>query len=68
MRHVLDREVGDSNSGESVSFLPGCRLDLPILLDGTNHGGVTHLWREERKYLNNQLQVGPSNNIIVTLI
>ena len=27
---------GGSNPGESLSFLPGCRLDLPILLDKTN--------------------------------
>ena len=31
MRHVLDREVGGSNPGESVSFSPGCRLDLTCL-------------------------------------
>ena len=28
MNHVLDGEVGGSNLGESVSFLPGCRLAL----------------------------------------
>ena len=31
MHHVLDQEVGGSNTGKSVSLLPGSRLDLPTL-------------------------------------
>ena len=37
---VLDWEVGGSNPSKSVC-LPDCRLDLPILLNETNHGRVT---------------------------
>ena len=40
MCHVLDWEIGGSNPGESLSFLPGRRLDLFILLD-ESFGGVT---------------------------
>ena len=42
MHHVLDHKVGGSNPGESMSFSPGRRLDLLILWDQMNNGGVTN--------------------------
>ena len=53
--------VGSSNPGESMSFLPGRRLDLnlPILFD--------RLTARRKKNLNNQLHVAPSNNIFLCI-
>ena len=36
VHYVLDREVGGSNPGDTMSYSTGHRLDLPILVDKTN--------------------------------
>ena len=44
------REVGGSNPGKSLSFSPGRRLDLPILLDEMNNSGVTHYSKKKKEF------------------